>query len=106
MRKVTPLDELVEYVNTQEFATDQVMYLQDPEGMQEYISSITLTDEDKKYLKDRAHYIYLQNTPLSEWSTQDFIDFSVITWHKTELETGRSIVDDVNQYVDSLDLTE
>ena len=106
MRKVTPLDELVKYVNGEEFATIQVMYLQDPEGMQEYISSITLTDEDKKYLGDRAHYIYLQNIPLSEWSTQDFIDFSVITWHRTELEMGQSIIDNVNEYVDSLDLTE
>ena len=106
MRKITPLEELVQYASSQEFATDQVMFMQDPEGMQEYISSITLTDEDKKYLGDQAHYMYLQSIPLSEWSTQDFIDFSVITLHKTELETGQSIVDDVKQYVDSLDLTE
>jgi hypothetical protein len=106
MRKITPLEELVEYVSSKEFASDEVMYLHDPAGWQEYVSSIVLSEEDKRYLKDRAHFMYLQDIPVSEWSRQDFLDFSVITLHLTELETGRSTVDDVNEYIASLDLTD
>lgn len=72
--------------------------------MESHIATIALTEDHREYLKEWADYIYLQDIPLAEWTSQDFLNFSIITLHLAELDSGESIVDMVNAYVDSLEL--
>lgn len=104
LRKLTPLDELVEYVQSKQSASEEVLYIQNPQGIESHIATIALTEDHREYLKEWADYIYLQDIPLAEWTSQDFLNFSIITLHLAELESGESIVDMVNAYADSLEL--